>query len=211
MSFNLSKHTAMMIIKALLSTLFFLSLFGCSEHDITAESMMSTHKAMLKALCENDKDCHQKIDRLAESCKKSKIENSDFERLNDMEQMQTIGEFGVCIIRQMDKGFQNRFDQAIPVKETDVQISRPSTSINSNGLLVRVMKDGIRLTDKSTHRNTDMPLKNLKNYINSQKLAEKYSLVLLIVDKDADTGDMVEATDIFKSAGIEKIQIARGN
>ncbi len=56
-----------------------------------------------------------------------------------------------------------------------------------------------------------MPLKDLKDYIKNQKLAEKYSLVLLFVDEDADTGDMVKVMDIFKQAGIEKIHVAKGN
>ena len=102
-------------------------------------------------------------------------------------------------------------EQDMSVTETGVEISRPSTSTNTNGLLVRLMQDGIRFTDKSKQSNADVPLKDLKDYIKNQKLAEKYSLVLLFVDEDADTGDMVKVMDIFKQAGIEKIHVAKGN
>ena len=101
-------------------------------------------------------------------------------------------------------------EQDISVNETAVEVSHPSTSTNTNGLLVRLMQDGIRFTDKSKQRNTDVPLKDLKDYIKNQKLAEKHSLVLLFVDKEADTGDMVEVMDIFKNAGIKDIHIAGG-
>ena len=64
-------------------------------------------------------------------------------------------------------------EQDISVNETAVEVSRPSTSTKTNGLLVRLMQDVIRFTDKSKQRNTDVPLKDLKDYIKNQKLAEK--------------------------------------
>lgn len=199
------------MIKAIPLMLLILFLFGCSEQDVTAEGMISTQKAMLKALCEDERSCHQDIDHLGKSCQKNIIDGVVFEELNDMQQMQTIGEFGACIVRQMDQGFQKRFDEAIPVTETGVETTRPSSSTNNNGLLVRLMKDGIRFTDKSSQRNSDVPIKDLRDYIQNEKLAEKNSLVLLIVDKDADTGDMVEVMSAFRQAGIEKIHVAGGN
>lgn len=132
-------HQTLMILKAILSVLLFISFSGCSEQNDTTEGMISTQKAMLKALCEDERSCHQDIDRLGKSCQKNIIDGVVFEELNDMQQMQAIGEFSACIVRQMDKSFQNRFDQAIPVTEAGVEISRPSTSTNTNGLLVRLM------------------------------------------------------------------------
>lgn len=197
------------MVKVLFSSLLFLLIAGCSEQEATEQNMINIQAAMLKALCEDDSACVNKIDTLAKSCHRNNDKN--FDELSEKERMIAGGEFFGCIIRQMDQDFQNRFAEAIPVTETGVETTRPSTNANTKGLLVRLMQDGIRFTDKSKQRNTDVPLKDLKKYIQDQKLAENHSMVSLFVDEETDTGDMVEVMDVFKSAGIEKIHVAGGN
>lgn len=193
--------------KVLTPTLMMLFLFGCNERAASEQSMLNNQAAMLKSLCKNESACSDKIDTLSKSCHQSHAYHRDFDAFSEMDQFKAMGDFGACIVIQMDRDFKNRFDQAMPVSETEVEMTRPSHNTNSKGLLVRIMQDSIRITEKSK-QNKDLQLKNLKNFIENQKLAERYSWVLLFVDEDADTGDMVEVMDVFNNAGIEQIHIS---
>ena len=197
----------LIMYKILIQTLLMLLIIGCSEQEPSEQELLNIQASMLKGLCKNESTCLNKIDTLAESCQLDYANNKNFDTLNERDQIRTIGEFHICIIKQMDQGFQDRFDQAMPVTETGVEISRPSLKTTSKGLLVRIMQENIRITEKSK-QNKDIPLKDLKNFIENQKLAERYSLVLLFVDKNSNTGDLVEVMDIFKNAGIEQIHVS---
>lgn len=190
-----------------ISILLMLFLSGCSEQEVDEQDVLNSQVIMLKSLCDNKTPCFDDIDRLAESCRqKYPIDNENHQRF-ETDQIINIGEFGACIIMQMDQQYQTRFNEFFPVKETGVEITRPSRNINAKGLLVRLMKGKVRITEKSK-QNKDLQLNHLSDYIISQKLANRYSMVMMFVDEDAGTGDLVEAMDIFKNAGLEEIHIS---
>ncbi len=193
------------MVKLIFSSLLFLLIAGCSEQEATEQNMINIQAAMLKGLCENESTCFNKIDTSAESCRQKTYDLKNFDKLSEMDQMITGGEFVACIIRKMDQSFQDRFDIAMPVTETGVEISRPTKNTNSEiGLLVFVKPNGISIADKSQQVEV-IPFNNIKAVIKSRNLDKKYSTVIFIVEKEVNTKDFDKVIEIFKNAGIEKI------
>ena len=93
------------------------------------------------------------------------------------------------------------------VKETGVDISRPSSSqakqVKKGNILVAIKEDGVIWINKQ-----EVDLWAVRSRIEKMHAENPEASAVIIADRGSRTGDLVEVMDQIKSAGVESISIA---
>ncbi len=93
------------------------------------------------------------------------------------------------------------------VKETGVDISRPSSSqakqVKKGNILVAIKEDGIIWINKQ-----EVDLRAVRSRVEKMHAENPEASAVIIADRGSRTGDLVEVMDQIKSAGVESISIA---
>lgn len=93
------------------------------------------------------------------------------------------------------------------VKETGVDISRPSSSqakqVKKGNILVAIKEDGIIWINKQ-----EVDLRAVRSRVEKMHAENPEATAIIIADRGSRTGDLVEVMDQIKSAGVESISIA---
>jgi biopolymer transport protein ExbD len=93
------------------------------------------------------------------------------------------------------------------VKETGVDISRPSSSqakqVKKGNILVAIKEDGVIWINKQ-----EVDLRAVRSRIEKMHAENPEASAVIIADRGSRTGDLVEVMDQIKSAGVESISIA---
>ena len=93
------------------------------------------------------------------------------------------------------------------VKETGVDISRPSSSqakqVKKGNILVAIKEDGVIWINKQ-----EVDLRAVRSRVEKMHAENPEGSAVIIADRGSRTGDLVEVMDQIKSAGVESISIA---
>lgn len=93
------------------------------------------------------------------------------------------------------------------VKETGVDISRPSSSqaqqVKKGNILVAIKEDGIIWINKQ-----EVDLRAVRSRVEKMHAENPEASAVIIADRGSRTGDLVEVMDQIKSAGVQSISIA---
>ncbi|WP_223787083.1 ExbD/TolR family protein [Marinicella meishanensis] len=93
------------------------------------------------------------------------------------------------------------------VKETGVDISRPSSSqakqVKKGNILVAIKEDGVIWINKQ-----EVDLRAVRSRVEKMHAENPEASAVIIADRGSRTGDLVEVMDQIKSAGVESISIA---
>lgn len=93
------------------------------------------------------------------------------------------------------------------VKETGVDISRPSSSqakqVKKGNILVAIEGDGSIWINKQ-----EVDLRAVRSRVEKMHAENPEASAVIIADKASQTGDLVEVMDQIKSAGVASISIA---
>ncbi len=93
------------------------------------------------------------------------------------------------------------------VKETGVDISRPSSSqakqVKKGNILVAIKEDGVIWINKQ-----EVDLRAVRSRVEKMHAENPEASAVIIADRGSRTGDLVEVMDQIKSAGVENISIA---
>ena len=93
------------------------------------------------------------------------------------------------------------------VKETGVDISRPSSSqakqVKTGNILVAIKEDGVIWINKQ-----EVDLRAVRSRVEKMHAENPEASAVIIADRGSRTGDLVEVMDQIKSAGVESISIA---
>ena len=93
------------------------------------------------------------------------------------------------------------------VKETGVDISRPSSSqakqVKKGNILVAIKEDGVIWINKQ-----EVDLRAVRSRVEKMHAENPEGSAVIIADRGSRTGDLVEVMDQIKSAGVENISIA---
>jgi len=93
------------------------------------------------------------------------------------------------------------------VKETGVDISRPSSSqakqVKKGNILVAIKEDGVVWINKQ-----EVDLRAVRSRVEKMHAENPEASAVIIADRGSRTGDLVEVMDQIKSAGVESISIA---
>ncbi len=93
------------------------------------------------------------------------------------------------------------------VKETGVDISRPSSSqakqVKKGNILVAIKEDGVIWINKQ-----EVDLRAVRSRVEKMHAENPEASAVIIADRGSRTGDLVEVMDQIKSAGVQSISIA---
>ncbi len=93
------------------------------------------------------------------------------------------------------------------VKETGVEISRPSSSqakqVKKGNILVAIKEDGVIWINKQ-----EVDLRAVRSRVEKMHAENPEASAVIIADRGSRTGDLVEVMDQIKSAGVASISIA---
>ncbi|MGJ8664400.1 MAG: ExbD/TolR family protein [Marinicella sp.] len=93
------------------------------------------------------------------------------------------------------------------VKETGVDISRPSSSqakqVKKGNILVAIKEDGVIWINKQ-----EVDLRAVRSRVEKMHAENPEASAVIIADRGSRTGDLVEVMDQIKSAGVASISIA---
>lgn len=93
------------------------------------------------------------------------------------------------------------------VKETGVEISRPSSSqakqVKKGNILVAIKEDGMIWINKQ-----EVDLRAVRSRVEKMHAENPEASAVIIADRGSRTGDLVEVMDQIKSAGVSSISIA---
>ncbi len=93
------------------------------------------------------------------------------------------------------------------VKETGVEISRPSSSqakqVKKGNILVAIKEDGMIWINKQ-----EVDLRAVRSRVEKMHAENPEASAVIIADRGSRTGDLVEVMDQIKSAGVQSISIA---
>ncbi|TDR20791.1 ExbD/TolR family protein [Marinicella litoralis] len=93
------------------------------------------------------------------------------------------------------------------VKETGVEISRPSSSqakqVKKGNILVAIKEDGMIWINKQ-----EVDLRAVRSRVEKMHAENPEASAVIIADRGSRTGDLVEVMDQIKSAGVTSISIA---
>lgn len=198
-------------MKTLLTITIFLLLTSCGEQDYSENEFLNYQVKMLKTFCENRQPCINDVEHFAVDCHKQHTTDSSFDALSFEEKAMAGGMFQSCIIMQMDKRFQDRFNQAFPVVETNVKTASSSGDFNVSYdfqndpgyLQIHEVNGRFMIKGKSLQAN------EIKAFIEDNQLTDSFHSVALIVSGDLEVGLLIEAQDQIKAAGFKDVSIAR--
>lgn len=190
---NKSLTPWLLIILALMS--------GCADEELSGQAYMNTHTHMLKLFCEQRSACLDRLEQQAVECRHL-LDGFDSPQMTDQEIVVSGGQYMMCIMEKMDAPFMARFNQAFPVQQREVKITRPSRDMNQPGVLYVVEKQGqIYIQDQIVAE------KDIRQYIFDHQLTVRYEKVALVFTGEPDAGLMIGVGDQLKKAGFSQVSL----